>query len=271
MLATSELHPSAITIRDGLRIPFVEHGGADGIPMMFLHGYTDSWRSFEGVLPLLPRSIRAIAISQRGHGDADRPSSGYGAPHLASDVASFMDALAIESAIIVGHSMGSYVAQRFAIDYPHRTRGVVLAGSYATMKDNPVVEELKDAVFALADPVDPGFVRAFQESTLAQPISPDFLNRMIAESLKLPARVWQEIAASWAHDGHSERLSEIAAPVLAVWGDHDAIFPLTQQMILTRGIPLSRLVVYAGGGHALHWEEPGRFAADVTAFAMNLP
>jgi hypothetical protein len=60
-----------------VKIPFAEQGDPDSLPVLFLHGYTDSWRSFEGVLPLLPRSVRAIAISQRGHGDADRPMTGY--------------------------------------------------------------------------------------------------------------------------------------------------------------------------------------------------
>jgi hypothetical protein len=76
-----------------------------------------------------------------------------------------MDTLAIESALIVGHSMGSYTAQRFAIERPHRTRGLVLAGSYPTAKGNGGIEELKDAVSALVDPIDPAFVRSFQAST----------------------------------------------------------------------------------------------------------
>jgi pimeloyl-ACP methyl ester carboxylesterase len=61
----------------GIRILYVEQGNDDGVPLILLHGYTDSWRSFEPVLPLLPQSIHACVPTQRGHGDADRPVEGY--------------------------------------------------------------------------------------------------------------------------------------------------------------------------------------------------
>jgi non-heme chloroperoxidase len=269
MLLKTRLETSLVTIRDGIEIPFAEQGEADGLPILFLHGYSDSWHSFEEILSPLPRSLRAIALSQRGHGDASRPQSGYSASDFAADLASFMDVLGIEAAVIVGHSMGSSIAQRFAIDFPSRTIGLVLAGSYSTTKGNPGVEELVGAISALADPVDPDFVRSFQESTLAQPISPEFLNTIIIESLKLPARVWKAVAASLARDDHSERLREIRVPTLIVWGDRDEFFPRAEQFTLRAAIPHARFLVYPAAGHAVHWEEPDRFAADVAAFVTS--
>ena len=67
----------AAELRGGLRIPYVEHGDRTGTPVLMLHGYTDSWRSFEPLLRHLPPGLRAIAPSQRGHGDAGRPAVGY--------------------------------------------------------------------------------------------------------------------------------------------------------------------------------------------------
>jgi pimeloyl-ACP methyl ester carboxylesterase len=66
-----------VTLPTGVRMSFVERGAPDGTPVIFLHGVTDSWHSFERLLPLLPRGIRAFALSQRGHGNSSRPSSGY--------------------------------------------------------------------------------------------------------------------------------------------------------------------------------------------------
>ena len=63
-----------IVLPTGVTLPYVEQGDPDGVPVILLHGVTDSWRSFEPVLPHLPPSIRAFALTQRGHGDADRPS-----------------------------------------------------------------------------------------------------------------------------------------------------------------------------------------------------
>src|SRR5512134_1726307 len=97
-----------------VRLPYVEQGDESGVPVVMLHGVTDSWHSFELVLPRLPESIRAFALTQRGHGDASRPDSGYRYTDLAADVAAFMDVHQLKSAVVVGHSMGSSVAQRFA-------------------------------------------------------------------------------------------------------------------------------------------------------------
>ena len=107
--------PSFVTLASGLRLEYLEQGQADGIPVVFLHGVTDSCRSFEPVLSHLTPKIRAIAISQRGHGDSGRPDTGYRYRDLSEDLLAFLDALAIPCAVVAGHSMGSLVAQRFAI------------------------------------------------------------------------------------------------------------------------------------------------------------
>lgn len=64
-------------LSNGVRLQYAEQGSFSGTPVIFLHGITDSWHSFESVLALLPGNIHAFAISQRGHGDSDRPLAGY--------------------------------------------------------------------------------------------------------------------------------------------------------------------------------------------------
>jgi non-heme chloroperoxidase len=263
--------PSSMELTSRVRLPYVEQGDRSGVPVIFLHGITDSWRSFEPVLPHLPASIHAFALTQRGHGDADRPESGYSSQDFAADIAAFMDSQELESAIIAGHSMGSYVAQRFAIDYPERTMGVVLMGAFATARDNPVLVEFWDDVVAtLEDPIDPAFVREFQESTLAQPIPPAFLDAVVQESLKVPARVWTGALGGMLDSDQFANLDKIAAPTLIIWGDQDPYCPRQDQYAMDAAIANSRLLVYAGAGHAFHWEEPERFAADLVAFAEDV-
>jgi non-heme chloroperoxidase len=103
-----------------------------------------------------------------------------------------MDALELPAAVLVGHSGGSYTAQRFALDHPDRTLGLVLIGAFRAFHDNPDALELAHAVLELTDPVDPGFVREFQESCIAQPVPAGFIDAIIAEVPKLPARVWKD-------------------------------------------------------------------------------
>jgi pimeloyl-ACP methyl ester carboxylesterase len=148
---------ASIRLSTGVTLPYVEQGDPAGTPVLLLHGITDSWRSFEPVLLHLPDSIHAFALTQRGHGDADRPATGYHHRDFAADVAAFLDAFGLESAVIVGSSLGSTVAQRFARDYPGRASGLVLAASFATYGGNPAFLEFAATISTLTDPIDPGF------------------------------------------------------------------------------------------------------------------
>jgi non-heme chloroperoxidase len=261
----------SVTLSSGVTLPYVEQGDPAGVPVLLLHGYTDSWRSFELVLPHLPASMHAFALTQRGHGEATRPVASYHPREFAADVAAFMDALKLKSAVIAGHSMGSYIAHRFALDYPERTRGLVLLGSFTKLRGNPGVQEMWDTVVSkLKDPVDPRFVRDFQRSTLNKPVPPAYFDTVVRESLKVPARVWRAALAALMEADFSSELGRIKAPTLILWGDRETYFLRPDQEALVAAIPGARLVVYPGAGHALHWEEPERFAADLTGFVEKL-
>jgi non-heme chloroperoxidase len=256
-----------IALGSGLELDYVERGDSAGVPLILLHGYTDSWRSYELLLDALPKWIRAIAFSQRGHGDSDKPPSRYDASTFAADLAAFMNALGIERAFIAGHSMGSLVAQRFAIDCAERTLGLVLLGAFGTLKGNTGVEELwRESVAMLKDPVDPELVRDFQESTLAKPVPPDFFEMIVAETLKVPAHVWRSALRNLLDDDFSDEAGKISTPSLIVWGDKDPLCLQAEQEALRAMIRGSRLVAHVGSGHSPHWEDPQRVAADIVTF-----
>ena len=72
-----ELEGKLIDLPNGIRLSYAEQGEVSGLPVLLLHGVTDSWRSFAPLLSHLPPSLRAAAVSQRGHGDSHRPAAGY--------------------------------------------------------------------------------------------------------------------------------------------------------------------------------------------------
>ena len=259
-----------VTLETGIRMHYAEQGDAAGMPIILLHGYSDSWFSFSPVLPFIPQTWRVFALDLRGHGMTDKPTTGYGMDEMAADVVAFMDALGLESAVLVGHSMGRVIAQRFAIDEPQRTVGVVLLGAFAGEAENPVVVEVEEVVSTLTDPISPEFVREFQASTLAQPVPPTFLETVVQESLKVPAWIWRAAFEGIRQDDVVSELGKIRAPALVVTGDRDGLVSLDEVEAQTRAIPGARLTVYGGAGHGLHWEEPARFAADLTAFLASL-
>jgi non-heme chloroperoxidase len=246
------------------------------IPRAFptvLHGFAESWQSFERVLARLPASIHTFALTQRGHGDASRPAAGYSVNDFADDVAAFMEALHLGAGIIVDHSMGSAVALRFAIDHPDRSAGLVLMGASATMAGTAAARAFWDTtVSKLTDPVDPGLVREMTESMLVKPVPRASVDAAVQEGIKVPAHVWRGVFQSrWTLEGDfSGQLSMIKTPTLIVWGDRDARYERTEQEALASAITGSRLIVYQGAGHLLHWEDPERFASDLVAFVQRL-
>ena len=158
-----------------------------GTPVLLLHGITDSQRSWEPVLPLLPESIRAIAVSMRGHGNAERPEAGYRAEDYAADVIELLDRLELESAVVCGHSLGTYVAAQIAIERPQRVAALVLEGAPATPgAQSGDRRGGRSAVAELDDPVDPTFVREFQSSTTERPLAPGLLDTFVGRASSCP-------------------------------------------------------------------------------------
>jgi pimeloyl-ACP methyl ester carboxylesterase len=270
MTTAIEASSRAIELPGRVTLDVLEVGDPSGTPVVFLHGITDSWRSFALTVPELPDNIRTIAISQRGHGDSERPAAGYRTRDFADDVHALLDTLGIEGAVVVGHSMGSTVARRFAVDHPDRIRGLVIASSFDTFAGKPEVSELSGALEILTDPIDADFVRGFQESTIAQPVRPSFFETVVSESCKVPVRVFRGALAGLVEDDVSGDLGQISAPTLVVWGDQDAYCSRADQDGLLAAIPNARLSVYAGTGHAPQWEQPARFARELAEFIAQL-
>lgn len=263
----------SVRLPSQIQLPYVEQGDPSGVPVLLLHAIADSWHTFEPLLAHLPDHIHAFALTQRGHGDASRPESGYRVRDFATDLTEFMDAIQLEAAVIVCGSSGGFVGRRFAIDHPERTLGLVLLGSPASLRDKPGVHDMWDSIVSkLIDPVDPGFVREFAASTLAQPIPQPFFETIVQENLKVPAFVWRATFEGIMEDDSFGDLHTIKAPTLIIWGDRDTILPRSDQEALAAAIPGSRLVVYADAGHAFYWEEPDRVASDLVAFikALNI-
>jgi pimeloyl-ACP methyl ester carboxylesterase len=260
----------SIRLSTQVELPYLEQGDASGVPVVLLHGFGDSWRSFELVLPHLPNSIHAFALTQRGHGDASRPAAGYRSQDFAADLAAFLDELRLPAAVIVGHSSAGATAQRFALDYPARALGLVLIGSFITLRHHARARALwNDTVSTLSDPISPAFLREFQQGTFAQPVPGAFIETMIAESLTVPAFVWRAVFQGLLEDDFTGELHQIKVPTLLIWGDQDAILTRQDQQALAAAIPGAQLFVYPAAGHSPNWEQPQRFAADLAAFASQ--
>jgi pimeloyl-ACP methyl ester carboxylesterase len=167
--------------------------------------------------------------------------------------------------------MGVTNSLRVAIDHPERLLGLVLVDGFAAYRLNDsLVAFFDESIAPLTDPVDPVFVREFQQSTTARPVPPEFLDLVVNESLKVPAHVWHGAFRGFFEDDVAGEIGRVTTPTLIVWGDRDRYAPRSEQEVLRAAIQGSRLLIYEGTGHAPHWEEPERFAADLDAFVREV-
>jgi non-heme chloroperoxidase len=219
---------------------------------------------------LLSPEYHAFALAQRGHGDSDKPQCCYTPEDFAADIDAFMEAVGIEEATLVGASTGALFAQRVALSHPPRVSRLVLVGAQRPANEaNEVVLGLQEEVRALEDPVPPEFVRAFQEGTIHYPVPREFLDTVVSESSKLPARVWRDYwegAVLSIDQDYVLPLREIDVPTLMLWGERDPLFPREEQERLAAAIPGATLKVYPETGHAVHWDRPEWVVRDLEEF-----
>ncbi len=261
-----------VKLPGGIEVPYVEQGDPAGKTVLYLHGFAGSFHSFDHILPLLPDSFHVLAFTQRGHGDAGKPQKGYRLKDFASDAKGFLDLFGLQQAVVAGHSMGAAIALKFALNYPDLSAGLVLVGSGLPRRGDSTVQEFWDStVSKLEDPVDPGFVRSFIENTIARPIPAAEFDKLVRDALKVPAHVWKEAYKNRMNEDFTSELGKIQAPTLIIWGDKDKKTSRSEQEALLAGIPNSRLLVYHGTGHELHYEEAERFASDLIKFVETIP
>jgi non-heme chloroperoxidase len=249
----SDARFSIAQVPDGTRLRYFRQGPPDAPAVLMLHGLSDSSFSYSRILPLIPPQFQALALDARGHGESGRPETGYDLTNLARDAVAVLDAAHIRSAFVVGHSMGTFIARGMAAIAPDRVSGLMLIdpGPSGT---NAVLTGLWDVVARLTDPVDPLFVREFQESCIERPVPPEFLDLVVQESLKLPAAVWRAALAGMM--GYEPCEERITCPALVLGGEKDTVFSVDEMKTVADRIPGGRVRILEGIGHTPQWEDP---------------
>jgi pimeloyl-ACP methyl ester carboxylesterase len=210
-----------------------------------------------------------MALDQRGHGDAERPKTGYSVAEFADDVVALMDAVGLPSAVLMGSSSGGYVAQHVAVTNPRRVTGLVLVGSPRSLQGRP---SFADEVDDLSDPMDPAWVRrSLTWFPRFHEVPASYIEDRVQDGARTPAHVWRETLNGLCNAPPPTETGTITCPALIVWGDRDELLSREQEEDLAAAIPGSRLVVYENTGHLVVWEQPERVARDLTTFVESLP
>ena len=258
----AETRSNRIKLKTGITMKYLEAGDPNGPVLLLVHGYGDSSFSYSRVLPLLDKRYRIVIPDQRGHGETDKPESGYEMKNFAADLAALMDALNIRSATVVGHSMGSFVSMQTALDHPEKVGRLVLIGTAPTAR-NKATSEFLPVVQALKDPVPRAFIEEFQSAASSPSLPKSFFESIIGESSKLPANVWRKALEGTLKPDFTPELKKIKVPVTIFWGEKETLFSREEQDLLLKHLPEANLIVFPNSGHSPNWEEPEKFAKDL--------
>ncbi|WP_310467977.1 alpha/beta hydrolase [Sphingomonas sp.] len=259
-------HKRTVQLPNGVKLAYVELGDPKGAPLLLLHGFTDTSRSWSLIAPYLD-GYRLIIPDQRGHGAADAPACCYATSVMAEDARLLLNALGIDKAAVAGHSMGSMIAISLAADHPQRVSKIVLIGSTALV---PVKrgDWLFDEVSALKAPLDPNspFMKEWHPSNQPTPIDPAFATAGMDELLAVQLHVWRGVMRELALVPVGRHAADVKSPVLILSGGKDPLFPAEHHASLVKAFPGAEAHVFADLGHNPLWERPAELGRVIDAF-----
>lgn len=261
---------------NGIEIYYELHG--EGTPLVLISGLGYPAWEWHKMVPYLAEKFQVITFDNRGVGQSDKPAGPYTAQMLAADVAGLLDALGLEKAVIMGHSMGGFIAQAFALEYPGRVSKLILCSTnFGGPQHVPITAEAMAVLSDVtSDPLTrfknglvvstaPGFAEAHPEIIqewlewrLANPIDVAGYQAQMAIGLGLLAD-----ATSFEH-----KLPQISAPTLILFGAHDKVVPPANADLMAGKIGGSRVVILPGAGHFFPIEVPAAAAQAVIQFVL---
>lgn len=275
-------HRSPATIDTGTRF-FTIHGYrrayrmcGSGPALLLLHGIGDSSKSWVPLMRTLAQHHTVIAPDLLGHGESDKPRADYSVAAYANGMRDLLDVLGIDTATVVGHSLGGGVAAQLTYQHPTRVERLVLVASGGVAR--AVSPFLRLASTPLSDLFFP--LLRLPPVHLAAVAGVEVLRRSgtdlgrDAEELGRVIDALPDVAARGAFhrtlrsvvDWRGQVVTMLdrsylaeAMPVLLVWGAHDAIIPVHHAEVAHRAMPGSRLELFADAGHFPHHQDPDRF------------
>ena len=260
-----------VALSDGIRLAYVEMGNPRGPPVVLVHGYTDSARDWVPLIPYLSRKDRLIVVDIRGHGRSSKPECCYTRYDFAYDIKLLLDALKVGPADIVGHSLGSIIAQTFAEYWPERTRKVVLISSTGGSRPGPAASspqfDYASEIRKLKEPIDPDSPFMIAWWTSPTPVSEEFIRRQRRDSARIPLKVWLAVLDQGLNATDLQAtLPRLKAPCLLIWGEMDPIFGEGERAALREALPDAQVKIFAGLGHNPFWEDPAGVASIINEF-----
>ena len=281
----ADLRVRHVTVH-GYRRAYVRAGS--GPAVLLIHGIGDSCQTWRHLIPELAKDFTVIAPDLLGHGQSDRPRADYSVAAYACGMRDLLSVLDIETATVVGHSLGGGVAMQFAYQFPERCERLVLvatggggrrtnlmlkavsmpgAGTVLPILTTPVVRPFVASYIRTLKLFGVGIGRDAEDMIRLFDALPDGASRS-AFIRTLRGTV----------DRHGQVITMLdrcyltaGMPTLLVWGDRDAVIPVDHGKRVHAAMPGSRLEIFARAGHFPHHADPDGFLDVLRDFLTSTP
>lgn len=260
-------------VLDGVRIAFETRGA--GLPVVFLHGFPLNRRMWDPQLTALSSQAHLIAVDLRGHGESDAPLWRYTMDRFGDDVVAVLDHLRVAQAVVVGLSMGGYVALSMMRRHADRVRALVLTDTKAQAD----TEQGRVGRFQMAQAAHRNGAGAVADAMLPKLLAPETHReqptlvrhvRSMIEGMAVSGIAGDLMAMADRPDS-VPLLSTIRCPTLVIVGESDQATPVPDAQLMADTIPGAQLAIIPRAGHLPNLETPqpfndrlGRFLADLS-------
>jgi pimeloyl-ACP methyl ester carboxylesterase len=240
-----------------------------GPPVVLVPGLSLDSRVWEPVVERLEGELSCLTPDNRGAGLSDVPRGPYDVTQMAGDLYGLLMILGIESAVVVGHSMGGYVALQLALDSPELVRGLVLVSTSSTGRQDllGMSDEAKRALARTRGPIEE-IARDNVHASVGKlflEAHPERVEEFVAQRAARPPRgrgVQGQRAAADRFDAR-DRLWEVRCPCSVIHGTGDRLIPPERGRELAAGIEGARLVELPEVGHLPQLEAPDELSAEI--------
>jgi pimeloyl-ACP methyl ester carboxylesterase len=265
----------AILEVEGTRIAYDEQGKDTGGPnVVFVHGFPLNRLMWEPQMDALRGSCHVVAPDMRGFGASEVPTGTISMRRMADDVDALVTTLELEPIVLVGLSMGGYVALEYLRNYGPKVRALVLADTRAagdsaearTGRSQMIQKVASEGPAAIAEEMlpkllSPGTIQGDEELVVRA-------RRMIETTSA--AGIAAALAGMAERANSTDLLGSIAVPTLVVVGSEDTVTPRDEAAAMAASIPGARLAVVEGAGHLSNLERPEEFNKELRAFLDDL-
>jgi pimeloyl-ACP methyl ester carboxylesterase len=261
----------------GVQLHLAETGNPQGRPILFIHGFSQCWRSWSRQLNSeLATDYRLIAMDMRGHGLSGKPQDAYSDSKLwADDINAAIHTLGLDHPILCGWSYGSLVIFDYIRHYGEsEISGIVLVGAISRLGDEAGMAVITPEFLSLI----PGFFSSEADESrrslasllrlcFVQQPSDEDIGTMLEYNVSVPAYVRQGLFTRSFHN--DDVMSRIHTPALIVHGDSDAIVKLSAAERHKAALPHAQVVIIRQAGHAPFFEDAATFNQHLRAFAAS--